>query len=360
MTSTRKSALLAALALVVSLLPGAVAHAAARGGQLTLHPIAASFRVRTAIVLTGTATPASGGSVALERLVAKKWQGLAHAKPTSAGLLRFSIAGPKKQATWTVRAVRAKSRSSKALASSSVRLHIVANSFAVTASVAPIVTAGSPIVVTGTVVPSARGSVALQLLSGTTWSNVGSARLTKGSTFSLALQKPLGSYRLRVVRSATTAVAQGISPGVQTTVALPPLAVSTLTLPDATVRLPYAAQVAATGGLAPYTWSATGLPAGLTIAPTGAISGTPTAPMHASVTVTVTDARAVSSSASLSLYALVSPSAANVTRSWGVGSVGELGDGRTTDSPSPVVVATTGFTAVSSLTGTAVALRYDG
>ena len=52
-----------------------------------------------------------------------------------------------------------------------------------------------------------------------------------------------------------------------------------------------ALQVVATGGQTPYTWSASGLPAGLSIASTGKITGTPTvasAGAH-SVTVTVTD-----------------------------------------------------------------------
>ncbi len=50
-------------------------------------------------------------------------------------------------------------------------------------------------------------------------------------------------------------------------------------------------QVAASGGTGSYTWSASGLPAGLSInAGTGVISGTPTATGTATVTVTATDA----------------------------------------------------------------------
>jgi 5'-nucleotidase len=49
--------------------------------------------------------------------------------------------------------------------------------------------------------------------------------------------------------------------------------------------------VSATGGAEPYTWSAEGLPAGLSIdEATGEVSGTPTAPGVSSVTVTATDA----------------------------------------------------------------------
>jgi hypothetical protein len=49
-------------------------------------------------------------------------------------------------------------------------------------------------------------------------------------------------------------------------------------LPNATLNVPYSQQLAATGGSAPYTWSANGLPKGLTINPsTGLISGAPSA-----------------------------------------------------------------------------------
>jgi predicted extracellular nuclease len=55
--------------------------------------------------------------------------------------------------------------------------------------------------------------------------------------------------------------------------------------------------LAATGGSTPYAWSATGLPAGLTLSSDGVLSGTPTAAGTSSVTVTATDANGVSGSA---------------------------------------------------------------
>ncbi|GGQ72176.1 hypothetical protein GCM10010166_47590 [Couchioplanes caeruleus subsp. azureus] len=59
----------------------------------------------------------------------------------------------------------------------------------------------------------------------------------------------------------------------------------------ATTGIPFSQQMTAAGGKAPYTWSATGLPAGLSIkSGTGLVSGTSTVAAAGPVTVTVTDA----------------------------------------------------------------------
>ncbi|HEX3588151.1 MAG TPA: ExeM/NucH family extracellular endonuclease [Pseudonocardiaceae bacterium] len=56
----------------------------------------------------------------------------------------------------------------------------------------------------------------------------------------------------------------------------------------------------ASGGTPPYTWTATGLPDGLTISPDGIISGTPTTAGSAAVTVTATDSAGASGSTAFS------------------------------------------------------------
>jgi hypothetical protein len=64
------------------------------------------------------------------------------------------------------------------------------------------------------------------------------------------------------------------------------------TLADGTVGAAYTGAVAATGGNGPYTYAVTSgtLPAGLTLASNGAVSGTPTTAATSAFTVTATDA----------------------------------------------------------------------
>ncbi len=88
------------------------------------------------------------------------------------------------------------------------------------------------------------------------------------------------------------------SGGGQSTIGNPPSVIGPATLPDWTVGNDYGsaarpATMTATGGTTPYTWSATGLPTGLSInASTGVIGGTPSATgTWSSIIVTVTDAR---------------------------------------------------------------------
>jgi hypothetical protein len=76
---------------------------------------------------------------------------------------------------------------------------------------------------------------------------------------------------------------------------LNPLAITTSpTLPVATVGSAYSQQMAASGGLAPYTWAlASGtLPTGLTLSASGLLSGTPTVAGPSTFTIQATDSNA--------------------------------------------------------------------
>jgi hypothetical protein len=114
---------------------------------------------------------------------------------------------------------------------------------------------------------------------------------------------PPGTFTVNSVTSATyaaptTAVAAEFTVVIQATSIAFPSEVNTITItiePTATLKVtiaalpngvigtlyPAGAQLQATGGVAPYTWSLTGgttLPAGLTLNPDGTITGTPTTP----------------------------------------------------------------------------------
>src|SRR5688572_12658476 len=67
-------------------------------------------------------------------------------------------------------------------------------------------------------------------------------------------------------------------------------------LPDVLAGAPYRQTIRAAGGIAPYTFSSTALPAGLILDPIGVLSGTPTMPGTFTFTITATDANNCSGS----------------------------------------------------------------
>jgi len=73
------------------------------------------------------------------------------------------------------------------------------------------------------------------------------------------------------------------------TIAPPLLVITTASVPNGVVGTAYSATFLASGGVPPYTWSATGLPPGLSLASNGALSGTPTAAGAPSFSVTARD-----------------------------------------------------------------------
>jgi hypothetical protein len=96
------------------------------------------------------------------------------------------------------------------------------------------------------------------------------------------------------------------------------LVITTSTLPSGMVGSAYSAAFNATGGSGNYSWSATGLPAGTTVAGT-AIGGTPSAAgTYASVAVTVTDKTTGSSSQKMfSIAVYGAPVIGTSTLPWG-------------------------------------------
>ena len=81
------------------------------------------------------------------------------------------------------------------------------------------------------------------------------------------------------------------------------LGVATGMLPDATEGTEYGYQLRASGGTAPYSWTAVGeLPTGLTLSTTGHLSGTPTVSGEQQVTVNVSDENGITARKTLPLH----------------------------------------------------------
>jgi hypothetical protein len=82
---------------------------------------------------------------------------------------------------------------------------------------------------------------------------------------------------------------------------VPPVTITTASLPGGTVGTAYSQTLAASGGTPPYSWSAAGLPSGLSLSAAGALTGMPQVSGSSSVSFTVTDSNQNSATSTLSL-----------------------------------------------------------
>jgi alpha-tubulin suppressor-like RCC1 family protein len=351
--------LLAAGVVVVSAaFPGGAALAASRAvtTHVVVHATPATALIGSLVVVTGTDKPVlAHGAVTVERLVGKRWKVVAHAKSSRAGAFSVSLRAPKSASTVTLRVVRPATRTLKAGVSRRLTIHVVKAHYVVSASTASDVVAGSPVVVTGVVHPRATGSVVLQWLKGTTWVPLATAKLTRASTFTIGATRPLGAYRLRVVKAFSATVAAGTSASFGTTV-VGPLAITTAALPGARARAPYAATLAASGGEPPYTWTAAGLPAGVAVTTAGVLSGEPAAAGSATITATVRDADGRVASGTFPVAIAV---AHGQVWAWGAAAM-ELTSALTQVSTPIKVPGLTDAIAVASSQSNGYAIRADG
>ncbi len=109
------------------------------------------------------------------------------------------------------------------------------------------------------------------------------------------------TFTVQVMDSESTP--QSTTASLTLQVAVGALAITSTSLPSGYAGTPYVAQLAASGGIAPYTWAVTAgsLPAGVNLSATGLFSGTPGSVTSTSPTFTVTDSASHSVSANLAL-----------------------------------------------------------
>ncbi|BEP15805.1 hypothetical protein acdb102_41160 [Acidothermaceae bacterium B102] len=350
---------------------GTPATAAAKptATRLVAHAAPATVHVSAVVVVSGTITPLAPGAATVQRLVGTTWRTIAHAKVSAHGAYTVSLRAPKTAVSWTLRVTRTASTTAKAGVSPTVHVRIVKALYAVTSSSPAATPVGTAIVVTGRVSPKGTGTVWLQRLQGRTWLNLASATLSKASAYTVRAVRPVGSYRLRIVKAFSAKVAAGSSKPFSVTVTTGPAAangpsVTTTTLPAGTIGFPYSATLLATGGAAPYAWTVLSgvLPPGLALSASGLISGTPTTAGTSALTVAAVDAATHVGSAAVTITVALSPLAGNTAKAWGLSTSGGLGNGTTTPSvnvPAPV----NGLSGDVSIAGgyqSGYAVKYDG
>jgi len=146
------------------------------------------------------------------------------------------------------------------------------------------VTYSQSLTATGGVTPYSWGITSGALPAGLTLSSSGTISGTPTSA---------GSFSFTVRVSDSQAQPAAATAQLSITINAPPLAITTTSLPSGKVNEAYSATLAATGGIAPYTWTLTSgsLPAGLSLSSAGVIAGTPTASATSAFTVQAADSQ---------------------------------------------------------------------
>lgn len=323
-----------ALTLAGSVLSGVGPAAAAGKRPATSHLHAAATPatalVGTVVTVAGTVTPKASTRLALQRLVGKAWKTVGHATAARSGAFTVGLRAPKGPVRLTLRVVRAASSTTKAVVGATLHVRVVKTAFKIAAAPSAAATTAVPLAVAGTVTPRAMGSVSLDQAVGAHWVSIGKPVLSAGSTFAFTKALAAGSYRLRVSKPFSTTVAAGVSRSftvVVTTAVAPPAGpvnpvVSSTTLTPMVVGRHASSTLTASLGTGPYSWSVGAglLPIGLTLFPSGVVSGVPIVAGTTTFVARVTDALGHSGTAT------ITATVASVSlKAWGTNAEAELG-----------------------------------
>ena len=304
----------------------AVAGGSPACARLPMCAPATSFP-RNVVVVSGKA---SGPDVTLQAFIGRRWQSLAHAR--AHGSYALSVRAPRAVGVFDLRVLQGRA------VSKTLHVRVVTAAFRVTAAATSASYQAAPLVVTGTVSPVTAGNVQLQRLVDGAWVTLASGVIGDGGRYSVTSVQDPGSYGLRVLKTFSASRGQGVSesfnvvvlpatsvapPTVVPPTPGPPVVTTSAALPAAMVGAPYQVLFAATGGTGPYTWSADSLPTGLQLSSDGHLTGTPTQAGDAVVVVTVTDTAGRTTQATFSLAVAPAPS---VLSGWGANATGQFGD----------------------------------
>ncbi|MBU3976575.1 putative Ig domain-containing protein [Propionicimonas sp.] len=227
--------------------------------------------------------------------------------------------------------------------------------------------------------------VVAQYKSGSKWKTLASGKTNKTGAYSFTVKTSASKLSVRVVAkkvkikkkkyakvTTKTKTFNTVAPPTPP----PAPAITSKALPLTTVTLQYAVQMTASNGAAPLTWSATGLPAGLSIgATTGKITGAADSPGKYQVIVKVTDKLGRTASKSLDLRVgsrdrLIAAgwahtcaiNSSGALKCWGANSSAQLGDGTDIqrNTPTQVYGLTSQVVAVTAGNAHTCALTSDG
>lgn len=230
----------------------------------------------TAVTFTGKISKSPKGTpVLIQRKVGAKWVKAGSTRTVNAaGNYAVRLTRPKAIASYSYRAHVVKKGNLKAATSKATTVAALRRTFASLSATPANTTVGTTVTLSGTVIPFVKGTtVTLQRKVGSTWSNVTTTAVTTNGTFSKGVIPTTSTaYRASVARAGTNAPV--ISN--ERSVAAKPL-ITTTSLPAGTRLGAYPTTKLTNYGNMAGSWSASPLPAGLSLnSATGTISGTPT------------------------------------------------------------------------------------